>query len=190
MRRRRWSLFRDFFGNPEELFKGIDRLLEDKPEKLVPNARKNFVREKKTEKGIEKEYGPFVYGYSVTVGPDGKPVVREFGNIKLGLGPAGRPSLKLKEEREPLVDVIDEGEKIRVVVELPGVKKEDINLNCTEERLAIRVETEKRSYFKEVELPAKVQVDSAKGSYTNGILEVYLDKVTLPPKARRSIKVE
>lgn len=30
----------------------------------------------------KEEMGPFVYGYSMTIGPDGKPKVREFGNIR------------------------------------------------------------------------------------------------------------
>jgi len=29
--------------------------------------------------------GPFVYGYSFSMGPDGKPVIREFGNVKPSL---------------------------------------------------------------------------------------------------------
>ena len=28
---------------------------------------------------------PFYYGYTMTVGPDGKPVVKEYGNVKPGL---------------------------------------------------------------------------------------------------------
>ena len=46
-------------------------------------APKDLIREyETTEGGKVKEYGPFVYGYSMTVGPDGKPKVREFGNVK------------------------------------------------------------------------------------------------------------
>ena len=44
---------------------------------------KELVREYKThEGGKTREIGPIVYGYSVTIGPDGKLKVRELGNIR------------------------------------------------------------------------------------------------------------
>ena len=48
-----------------------------------PNAPKELVREYQTPEGEKvREVGPIVYGYSMTIGPDGKPHVREFGNVK------------------------------------------------------------------------------------------------------------
>jgi HSP20 family protein len=190
VRRRRWPFFRDFFGDPEEFLRDIDRQFEEEFQKLGENAPRDLVREKKTPRGVEKEYGPFVYGYSVTVGPDGKPVIREFGNVKPRFGSAGRPALQIKSEREPVVDVIDEEKKIRVVAELPGVQKEDINLDCTDDRLTIQVETERRKYFKEIGLPKPVIASSAKATYTNGVLEVSLDKIEPASKSGRTIRVD
>ncbi|MEM2821668.1 MAG: hypothetical protein QXM98_05370, partial [Thermoproteota archaeon] len=49
---------------------------------------KELIREEKLPDGsVRKEYGPFIYGYSVRIGPDGKPVVREFGNVKRKVSP-------------------------------------------------------------------------------------------------------
>ncbi|MEM4589528.1 MAG: Hsp20/alpha crystallin family protein, partial [Thermoplasmata archaeon] len=43
--------------------------------------------------------GPFVYGFTMKIGPDGKPRIEEFGNVpKVGIG-------ELEGYREPLVDV-------------------------------------------------------------------------------------
>src|SRR3972149_6485566 len=39
------------------------------------------------ETGDIQQYGPFYYGYAMTIGPDGKPVVKEYGNVKPGLLP-------------------------------------------------------------------------------------------------------
>ena len=74
---------------------------------------------------VKKEYGPFVYGYSVKVGSDGKPVVREFGNMKPGtsIGEDKKKPLNLQEAREPLVDVIQEQEQVKVIAELPALKR-------------------------------------------------------------------
>jgi len=61
----------------------MDKELED----MKKNLPKDLVREYKTpEGGKVQEVGPLVYGYSMTIGPDGKPKVREFGNIKRPAG--------------------------------------------------------------------------------------------------------
>jgi len=78
-----------------------------------------------------------VYGYSATIGPDGKPIIREFGNIKSsrssicdsrrGFTPAAGPQITA--EREPLADVITSDKEVKVVVELPGITNENIKVN-------------------------------------------------------------
>ena len=66
-------------------------------------------------KGNGSESGPYYYGYTMTVGPDGKPVVKEYGNVKPGLLPTS-------DTREPLVDtIVDEKEKVvKLIAEMPG----------------------------------------------------------------------
>jgi HSP20 family protein len=66
--------------------------------------------------------GPIVYGYSVKIGQDGKPIVRKFGNVDSSPGFIGS-GISVKEQREPLVDIISGSENITVVAELPGVIK-------------------------------------------------------------------
>jgi HSP20 family protein len=131
-----------------------------------------------------KSWGPFVYGYSVTVGPDGKPKVREFGNFKTETR-LGKPHVDVKEEREPLTDIIDAAGEVRVIVELPGVEKKAIKLSGTDEKLKISVETPERKYFKEVEIPTKVDVKKAKSAYKNGVLDI-----TVPKKKEEKTKTQ
>ena len=51
---------------------------------ISTNAPKELVREYETLDGDKvREVGPIVYGYSMTIGPDGKPHVKEFGNVKI-----------------------------------------------------------------------------------------------------------
>ncbi len=115
--------------------------------------------------------GAVYYGYSVTVGPDGKPHVREFGNAK----PTRRGTFEVG-SREPFVDtVVDEKEgKLKVVAEMPGVQREDIHLEALEDSLTIRADHGDRRY--ETTVPLNVQVDpaSASATYNNGVLEVKL----------------
>ncbi len=63
----------------------------------------------------------------MTVGPDGKPKVREFGNARSPIVGAVPPSLTV--EREPLADVITSDKDIKVTVEILGVSKQDIKIN-------------------------------------------------------------
>jgi HSP20 family protein len=119
-----------------------------------------------------KRFRPYGYSFSITIGPNGRHRIREFGNVK-----KSRYGPRIREQRQPLVDVLDEEEEVMVVVELPGVEKEDIKLYGTEDLLTISVDKPQRKYFKEVEMPAKVNVKEARVSYKNGVLEVSLPKI-------------
>jgi len=158
---------------------------------LLKKAPRDYVRERVLPDGSKvQEWGPFVYGYSIKIGPEGKPEIREFGNIRPEAGPGiGKPRIDIKEEREPLVDVITTDGEVKVLAELPGVEKNDIKLHGTEETLTISVDTPQRKYYKEVELPAKVDPQRAKSSYKNGVLEVTLARREAKPKGE-PIKVE
>jgi len=180
--RRRWrfptaNLFDELEQDFEAMFKDLE----------LP---KDLVRERKLpDGGTVREMGPFVYGYSFSMGPDGKPVIREFGNVKPSLkgGPTGvvRPQLDVKEDREPLVDTIVNPDTVKVVAELPGVEKPDISLECDGHKLTLKVDTDKRRYYKELELPVEVDPDTSKASYKNGVLELLLTRKKPASKAKQ-----
>ena len=182
------------FPSSDDWFSDMDSMFEDMFRDMANTMPKELVRERRLPDGSTvRETGPIIYGYSMSVGPDGKPVVREFGNVKpsgqqTGFGPP-KPSLTVKEEREPLVDVITEGSQIRVVAELPGVEKSDINLQCSENDLTISVDTSQRKYHKTMELPVSVDPDTPKASYKNGVLEIIL-KRQKPGTKGKEIKIE
>jgi HSP20 family protein len=180
-KRRRSPFDKDpFFGDIDRIFREMEERVEEEFKDFTKKVPKDYVKERKLPDGSTvKEFGPFVYGYSMKIGPDGKPEFREFGNIKKSLkGP------EVKEEREPLVDVVETNSEIRVVVELPGVEKTDIKLHGTEESLEISVDTPQYKYYKEVTLPVKARVKDAKSSYKNGVLEVILPKAEAPKKPK------
>ena len=161
-----------FFGDVDRMFRDMEKMMEEEFKNFTEKVPKDYVKERKLPDGSTvKEWGPFVYGYSMKIGPDGKPEIQQFGNIKKSLkGP------EVKEEREPLVDIVDTNGEIRVVAELPGVEKTDIKLHGTEDSLEINVDTPQNKYYKEVQLPARVKVREAKSNYKNGVLEVIFPK--------------
>jgi len=116
-----------------------------------------------------REGKSFVRGYSITVGPDGKPIIREFGD---------KPKVSGKgiEEREPLVDIIEDKHHLKVIAELPGVSKEKIDLKAKDDSLEINVDTPERKYYKTVKLPVKIKTMTVKAAYKNGVLEVTLER--------------
>ena len=169
-----------FFGNwgfddVDKMFEDIEKMMEEEFKSFTSHVPRDYVRERKLPDGsTAREWGPFVYGYSVKIGPDGKPEIREFGNVK----PTRHGLPQVQEEREPLVDIVETDGEIHVVAELPGVDKKDIKLSGTEDSLTIAVEAPERKYYKEVRLPAKVKVREARTNYKNGVLEVTFPKLT------------
>jgi HSP20 family protein len=177
-----------FFGDIDRIFREMEKMMEEEFKNFTEKVPKEYIKERKLPDGsIAKEFGPFVYGYSMKIGPDGKPEIQEFGNLKKGL--KGPP--QVKEEREPLVDVMETNDEIRVVVELPGVEKTDIKLHGTENTLEISVNTSQCKYYKEIQLPEKAKIKEAKSSYKNGVLEVILPKAeTLKKPKGEQIDIE
>jgi HSP20 family protein len=191
LRRRRWPYFRGFLPeDSDDVFRQMEEMMEKEFEELAKKVPRDLVRETTLPDGSKvNEWGPFVYGYSVTIGPDGKPQIREFGNVKPE-AKFGKPQLNIKEEREPLVDIIPSNNEIRVIAELPGVDKKDIKLHGTERSLTISVDIPQRKYYKEVELPSRVDPKEAKSSYKNGVLEVTLQKKGEEKLKGEPIKIE
>ncbi len=119
-----------------------------------------------------EEFNPFVWGLRLNLGPDGKPTFEQFGNTPQRDLRGVRPSI----DREPLVDVIEEDNVLRVIAEVPGVSKEQINLSTTEKKLLIEAKSDRRTYFKELDLPVEIIPEEAKARFKNGVLEVTFRK--------------
>ena len=165
------------FPDIDEMMREMEKAFSEQFKELERELPKNLVRETTSPDGsTRKEIGPIVYGYSVTIGSDGKPVVREFGNVRKS---TGTPWKEIQDKREPLIDVVSSDKEVRVIAEMPGVDKGDINVTVNEKSLIISVDRKDRKYYKELELPGVVDPKGAKSTYNNGILEV-----TIPLKSR------
>jgi len=106
-----------------------------------------------------------MYGITVRIGGAGIPIVEQFGT---------KPETDV---REPLVDIFDEKDVVRVIAELPGVEESDIKTELEGTILTIRAVRGDRKYEKEIELPAAVAGKGAlKSRYKNGVLEIELQK--------------
>ena len=125
------------------------------------------------------------YGYQVNIGPDGKPQIKEFGNIRPRQG-----RLELG-TREPLVDIsVDEKEgTVKLIAEIPGANKENIKVNATENNVEISSKNGGKSYDTSIPLNIKIDPNTADACYTNGILQVTFKKKEPEPPKGVNIKI-
>ncbi len=107
----------------------------------------------------------------------GSSVIR---SLRAGDEPA--PVVQDLGEREPATDLIESPNSIFVTIELPGVRRADIDLQATQTTLVVSASSPVRRYHREVELPAPIRVDSIIATYKNGVLDVVLEKAD---RARR-----
>ena len=152
---------RDAFSDFDDIHKEMNRMF-DVFNDISNNAPKELVREYETKEGGKvREVGPIVYGYSMTIGSDGKPHVREFGNIKSlndssvkKIGTQPDNISQISAEREPLVDVNLTDKEVKVVVEMPGIRKEDIKVKAYDSQVEVTTSKDaQRKYHKNIELP-------------------------------------
>ena len=192
---RRGGLF-DMFRGFDDMHREMDRMFNIFTNDLSSNAPKDLVREYQTPDGAKvREVGPIVYGYSMTIGPDGKPHVKEFGNVKAGKNIAGQylgiQKPQITAEREPLSDVTSTDREVKVVLEMPGIKKEDIKINAYEQKVEVKTaDTSERKYNKVLNLPKEADIETARSTYNNGILEVTFDKKKETKPKGKEIKIE
>ena len=110
------------------------------------------------------------------------------------------------ERRVPLVDVFEDKDEIVVKAEIPGMDKDNIEVNLTDHTLTIKGEKKKEEEIKEenyyraersygsfirtVELPAEVHTDKVKANFKNGVLEVRMPKTEAAKAKEIKVKVE
>jgi HSP20 family protein len=190
------SGFDDVFKSFDEMRNRMEREFEEGFKQFESSTPKDLVREYETPEGAKvREYGPFVYGYSMTVGPDGRPKVREFGNVRSPFreGRSGfRTRPLISSEREPLVDISTTDKEIKVVVEMPGVSKENIKINAYDSTLEVTAQegAAAKKYHETIELPEEADLATAKSKYNNGILEITFNKKDKSKPKGKEIKVE
>lgn len=177
------KIMRDPWGFSSRIFEDIDRDFAEAEEMLSRVFR--TVREMGPS---DLKSFPYYYGYQVTIGSDGKPKVREFGNVR----PSNRGLVEQTGVRAPLIDkAIDEkGNTLTITAEMPGVTKQDVKVNISNQYVSIHAEKDDKKYH--ADIPVDVQLDdaSAKATYSNGVLELNI-KLREPSKLKaKEVKVE
>ncbi|MEW6067916.1 MAG: Hsp20/alpha crystallin family protein [Nitrospirota bacterium] len=123
------------------------------------------------------------------------------------------PSLRLPEikwpaemEMSPSVDIFDEKDEIVMKAELPGMDKDNVNINVTDNSITIsgekkkeekvekkdyyRIERSSGSFSRSFRLPSEIQTDKVKATFKNGVLEVRLPKTEEAKKKEVKVNIE
>jgi HSP20 family protein len=154
---------RDMLDELEHYFEGFQKEIED--------ALKNNIFS-----GDQPSW-PFVAGFSFNMGPEGKPSMQVFGNNPIR-GDGFRSPIN-----EQVVD--QKSGILRVLLEMPGVEKQDIKVEATEESAVITAENQEKRYRAELDLKAQVRPESGKAEYKNGMLEI---SFSLKDKANKGFR--
>ena len=189
-----WN-FDDIFREFDDMRRETERIFSEQFKNIENKVPKDLIKEYDTpEGGKVREVGPIVYGYSMTIGPDGKPNIREFGNVKSSFIGSSRGLFEqqpsISSEREPLVDISSTDREVKVIVEMPGIKKENIKINAYENSVEIISDDPQRKYHKVIDLPPEADIETVKSLYNNGILEIVFNKKKQTKSKGKEIKVE
>ena len=107
---------------------------------------------------------------------------------------------------DPAVDMFEEKDDIVVKAEIPGMEKNNIEVNLTDHTLTIKGEKKKEdevkkennyrsersygSFLRTLPLPADVQGDKVKANFENGVMEVRLLKTEAAKAKEVKVKVD
>jgi len=176
-------MWRDPWGYTNKIFEEMDKEFSDAEDML----NRLFRTVRQSGPSISSTL-PYYYGYQVTVGPDGKPRIREFGNAR----PSSKGLMEQTNVRQPLVDTnFDEKENsLTITAEMPGITKQDVKVGVEEGLVTIHAENGDRKYHAELPVEGDLDANTAKATYINGILELRIKIRESPKHKSKEIKVE
>lgn len=165
--------FDEVFRDTDSYFKKLAERIFKEMEEIEKAIRSGKLQGEWEVKPIEK---PGVKGY----------VAR--GRFQFG-EPLTLPRHTINEVREPLTDVFEDKDQVKLYVELPGADKNDIQLDVTDGRAEVKA----RNFHKVLDLLTKdVEFEKASANYKNGVLEVIIPKMkkTVREEKKKTIKIE
>ena len=102
---------------------------------------------------------------------------------------ARQPSVA-KPKHEGTMSYEDRDKDIVFTIDMPGVQKKDIDINVEPNSISVRAENGgKRKYNYSRRFKPTVDVDSAKATFKNGVLDITIKKMEMKPKGK-SIKIQ
>ncbi|MCV0411767.1 Hsp20/alpha crystallin family protein [Nitrosarchaeum sp.] len=110
------------------------------------------------------------------------------------------PSISMPKMNHTSCDIIDEGNQFRVKMDTPGIQKNEIKLNVTENSIEVtgehkeeeekkknylRKERHSMSYYQTIPLSEKIVPNKVKTKLTDGVLDIVLPKSKPTPTPKK-----
>lgn len=131
----------------------------------------------------------------------------DFDELFWPWGSRGYPSIALTEKRTPPMDIADMGDHYEMCIEMPGIPKDDINIEVTQNTVEISAKHEdskeekdknwlhrersSMSFYRAFELPEELKTDNVDAEFKDGILTLKLPKVEPKPEYKpKKIKIK
>ena len=101
-----------------------------------------------------------------------------------------RQPVVAKPKHEGTMSYEDRDKDIVFTIDMPGVQKKDIDINVEPNSISVKAENgEKRKYNYSRRFKPTVDVDSAKATFKNGVLDITISKIESTPKGK-SVKIQ
>ena len=126
------------------------------------------------------------------------PIPYEGGRVLPGIGE------ELVRTAVPSVDLIDSDDKLLLKADMPGISKEDVNVEVKGDRIEISAEVKKeeekkkegyirqersyRRYYRSIPLPAKIDSEKVEASFEDGVLKIEMTKIEAPEVKKIEVK--
>jgi HSP20 family protein len=130
-----------------------------------------------------------------------------FNDLFFGMPPTRSLAIEPSEFRLPLSDIYDHGDRYEMNIELPGLSKEDVNIEVTpydieisattskesnkEEKNWIHKERSNFSYYRHFDLPGEIKADNVEAVMNDGVLNITIPKEHPSPEYKaKKIKIK
>lgn len=194
--------FREYFDEDfDKMREQIKRIFEDIANEFMGLESNASPKDKTKGKS-------FSFGIDSIIGPDGIPHIRTFrrggpdeetqnwpseGEIGNDTELYADVATEQDEEwEEPFTDIMESptDDQITVIMEMPGVSKEQIKLRAGKHRLTVEAEGATRKYRKRLQLNNPIDKNSVKARYRNGVLELKLQSTKPEEQDEREVPIK
>ena len=101
-----------------------------------------------------------------------------------------RQPVVAKPKHEGTMSYEDRDKDIVFTIDMPGVQKKDIDINVEPNSISVKAENgDKRKYNYSRRFKPTVDVNSAKATFKNGVLDITISKIEATPKGK-SVKIQ
>jgi|Deesub1362B_J571_1020462.scaffolds.fasta_scaffold00003_441 HSP20 family protein len=169
----------------EEFFREFDRLFREEMRRIRKMITELTNISSREWEELSKSKRPVVFGFTYrwSTGME-KPDIRFFGNVK----PKTPFGMKIEDTVSPAYDIIDKDNHYEIVIELAGVRKEDVELSVRDDKLHVKATSPYRTYEGMIPVPQDAVTEDIEAKMNNGILVIKLKKSK--DKRERKINIE